>query len=129
MIWSVPRGEGAGSPTPEPIKQTFLSVEWKAGLKGNNLGKQWSLTKVMALQQIGPKKLTPPLKSEFMTSVRHPGIPERENQHSCMSWYLGKIPGKAALLAVIPETCPFPLDGWPWSYWAKEQRWDWKGIN
>ena len=27
----------------------------------------------------------------------------------CMSWF----PGKAALLTVIPETCLFPLDGWP----------------
>ena len=113
MIWSAPRDEGASPPTPKPIKQTFLIVEWKVGLKGNNLGKQWSLTKVMALQQVGPKRLTLPLKSEFITSVRHPGTPEKDDQHSCMSWFLGKIPGKAALLVVIPKTCMFPLDGWP----------------
>ena len=77
MIWSAPRGEGVGPPTPDPVKQTFLSVEWKAGLKGNNLGKQWSLTKMMALQQVGPKKLTLPLKSEIIMSVRHPGTLER----------------------------------------------------
>ena len=111
MIWFALRGEGAGPSTPEPVKQTFLSVEWKAGLKGNNLGKQWSLTKVMALQQVGPKKLTLPLKNEFITSVRHPGTPERDDQHSCMSWFPDKIPGKAALLAVIPETCMFRWDG------------------
>ena len=35
----------------------------------------------MALQQVGPKKLTLPLKSEFITSVRHPGTPERDDQH------------------------------------------------
>ena len=67
----------------------------------------------MALQQVGPKRLTLPLKSEFITSVRHPGTPEKDDQHSCMSWFLGKIPGKAALLVVIPKTCMFPLDGWP----------------
>ena len=110
MIWSAPRGEGASPPTLEPIMQTFLSVEWKTGLKGNNFGKQWSLTEVMALQQAGPKKLTLPLKSEFITSVRHPGTPERDDQHSCMSWFPGKMPDNAALLAVIPEAYPFPLD-------------------
>ena len=67
----------------------------------------------MALQQVGQKKLTLPIKSEFITSVRHPSTPEREDQHSCMSWFLSKIPGKAALLVVILETCLFPLDGWP----------------
>ena len=85
----------------------------KSWVKGNNLGKQWSLTKVMALQQVGPKKLTLPLKSEFITFVRHSGTPKRDDQHSYMSWFPDKIPGKAALLAVIPETCLFPLNGWP----------------
>ena len=70
----------------EPIMLNWpLTSEPKTRLKGNNLGKQWSLTKVMALQQVGPKKLNLPLKSEFITSVRHPGTPERDDQHSCMS--------------------------------------------
>ena len=30
-----------------------------------------------------------------------------------MSWFPSKIPSKAALLAMSPETYPFPLDGWP----------------
>ena len=67
----------------------------------------------MALQQVGPKKLTLPLKSEFITSIRHPGTPERDDQHSCMSLFPSKIPSIAALLVVIPKTCMFPLDGWP----------------
>ena len=114
-IWLAPRGEegeGASPPTPEPVKQMFLSVEWKARLKGNNLGKQWPLTKVMALQQVVPKKLSLPLKSELITSVRHLGTPERDDQHCCMSWFPGKSPKKAALLVVSSDTFPFLLDGW-----------------
>ena len=59
-----------------------------------------------------PKKLTLPLKSELITSVRHPGTLERDDQHCCMSWFPGKSPKKAALLVVSSDTFPFLLDGW-----------------
>ena len=81
----------------------------------------------MALQQVGPKKLTLPLKSEFITSIRHPGTPERDDQHSCMSLFPTKIPSIATLLVVILETFLFPFR------WLTtrviEQRWDWRGTN
>ena len=69
----------------------------------------------MALQQVGPNKLIPPLISELMISIRHPCTLVRTDEHGCMSWFLGNIskcPGKDALLAVNPETCPFSLGDW-----------------
>lgn len=110
MIWLAPKDEGAAPPTLKPVKQTFFSINGKAGLKGNNLGQQWSLTKVMALQQVVPKKLILLLKRELIMSVRRPCTPKRNDQHCCMSWSSGRSLGRATLLVVSLEICLFPLD-------------------